>query len=52
MVCSVWDYPANEWRLIHRSTGYDRTIVNGVTMFVDGEGTDAILGGLLRHGSA
>jgi N-acyl-D-aspartate/D-glutamate deacylase len=48
----VWDYPANEWRLIQRSTGYDRTIVNGVTTFVDGECTDAVPGRLLRHGTA
>jgi N-acyl-D-aspartate/D-glutamate deacylase len=48
----VWDYPANEWRLVQRSTGYDRTIVNGVTTFVDGECTEATPGKLLRHGTA
>ncbi len=48
----VWDYPANEWRLVQRSTGYDRTMVNGVTTFIDGECTDATPGRLLRHGTA
>jgi N-acyl-D-amino-acid deacylase len=47
----VWDYPAGEWRLVQRSTGYDRIIVNGVTTFVDGECTEATPGRLLRHGT-
>jgi N-acyl-D-aspartate/D-glutamate deacylase len=47
----VWDYPAGEWRLIQRATGYQRIIVNGVTTFVDGECTQATPGRLLRHGT-
>jgi N-acyl-D-aspartate/D-glutamate deacylase len=47
-----FDYPAGEWRLVQRAIGYDRTIVNGVTTFVDGECTDATPGALLRHGAA
>ena len=46
----VWDYPAGEWRLIQRATGYDRIIVNGETTFLDGECTEATPGKLLRHG--
>jgi N-acyl-D-amino-acid deacylase len=47
----VWDYPAGEWRLIQKATGYDRIIVNGETTFVDGECTKATPGRLLRHGT-
>ncbi|MCK9902102.1 aminoacylase [Parafrankia colletiae] len=47
----VWDYPAGEWRLIQKATGYDRIIVNGKTTFVDGECTQATPGRLLRHGT-
>ncbi len=47
----VWDYPAGEWRLIQRSVGYDRTVVNGVTTFIDGQCTNATPGRLLRHGT-
>ena len=47
----VWDYPAGEWRLIQKAIGYDRTIVNGVTTFVDGECTGDTPGKLLRHGN-
>lgn len=47
----VWDYPAGEWRLIQRATGYDRIVVNGVTTFIDGECTNATPGRLLRHGT-
>ena len=47
----VWDYPAGEWRLIQKAIGYDRTIVNGVTTFVDGECTEDTPGKLLRHGT-
>ena len=47
----VFDYPAGEWRLIQRATGYDRIIVNGQTTFVDGECTNATPGKLLRHGT-
>ncbi len=48
----AYDYPAGEWRLIQKATGYDRIIVNGVTTFIDGECTSATPGQLLRHGSA
>lgn len=47
----VWDYPAGEWRLIQKAIGYDRTIVNGVTTFIDGECTGETPGKLLRHGT-
>jgi N-acyl-D-amino-acid deacylase len=47
----VYDYPAGEWRLIQKATGYDRIIVNGETTFIDGECTDATPGKLLRHGT-
>src|SRR5436190_1790335 len=47
----AWDYPAGEWRLVQKATGYDRIIVNGTTTFVDGECTDATPGKLLRHGT-
>ena len=48
----LFDYPANEWRLVQKAVGYDRIIVNGVTTFIDGECTDATPGKLLRHGAA
>ncbi|WP_391530089.1 aminoacylase, partial [Candidatus Frankia nodulisporulans] len=47
----VWDYPAGEWRLIQKATGYDRIVVNGTTTFVDGECTQTTPGRLLRHGT-
>ncbi len=46
----LFDYPAGEWRLVQKATGYDRIIVNGVTTFVDGECTQETPGKLLRHG--
>ncbi len=48
----LWDYPAGEWRLVQKATGYDRIIVNGKTTFIDGECTDETPGRLLRHGAA
>ena len=48
----LFDYPADEWRLVQKATGYDRIVVNGVTTFVDGECTQATPGDLLRHGRA
>ena len=48
----AWDYPAGEWRLIQKATGYDRIMVNGITTFIDGECTQATPGKLLRHGVA
>ena len=47
----LFDYPADEWRLVQKAKGYDRIIVNGVTTFIDGECTDATPGQLLRHGT-
>ena len=35
----VWDYPAGEWRLIQKATGYDWIMVNGIITFIDGECT-------------
>jgi len=48
----VWDYPANEWRLIQKAIGYNYILVNGVVTFIDGECTQATPGRLLRHGAA
>lgn len=48
----VWDYPANEWRLIQKAIGYNYILVNGVITFIDGECTQATPGKLLRHGAA
>lgn len=45
----LFDYPADEWRLVQKAKGYDRIIVNGVTTFIDGECTEATPGKLLRH---
>ena len=47
----LWDYPAGEMRLVQKAVGYERTIVNGVTTFVEGECTDETPGKLLRHGT-
>jgi N-acyl-D-amino-acid deacylase len=47
----AWDYPAGEWRLVQKATGYDRIIVNGTTTFIDGECTNETPGKLLRHGT-
>jgi N-acyl-D-amino-acid deacylase len=47
----LWDYPAGEWRLVQKATGYDRIIVNGQTTFIDGQCTQATPGRLLRHGT-
>ena len=48
----AWDYPAGEWRLIQKATGYNYIIVNGEITFIDGECTQATPGKLLRHGVA
>ena len=47
----LFDYPADEWRLVQKAVGYDRIIVNGETTFIDGECTDETPGKLLRHGT-
>jgi N-acyl-D-amino-acid deacylase len=48
----VWDYPAGEWRLIQKATGYSHIMVNGQVTFVDGQCTGVTPGRLLRHGVA
>lgn len=48
----LWDYPAGEWRLVQKATGYNYIIVNGAITFVDGVCTQATPGKLLRHGAA
>jgi N-acyl-D-aspartate/D-glutamate deacylase len=48
----LFDYPADEWRLVQKAIGYDRIIVNGTTTFIDGDCTAKTPGKLLRHGSA
>jgi N-acyl-D-amino-acid deacylase len=48
----LFDYPADEWRLVQKAIGYQRIIVNGTTTFIDGACTDATPGKLLRHGTA
>ncbi len=47
----LWDYPGGEMRLVQKATGYERTIVNGVTTFIEGDCTNATPGRLLRHGT-
>ncbi len=47
----LWDYPANEWRLVQKARGYNYIIVNGEITFIDGECTQATPGKLLRHGA-
>ena len=49
---NVFDYPADEWRLVQKAIGYESIIVNGTTTFIDGVCTDATPGKLLRHGVA
>ena len=48
----LFDYPADEWRLVQKAVGYERIIVNGKTTFIDGKCTDETPGKLLRHGTA
>ncbi len=48
----LFDYPADEWRLVQKAVGYERIIVNGRTTFVDGVCTEQTPGKLLRHGAA
>jgi N-acyl-D-amino-acid deacylase len=48
----LFDYPADEWRLVQKAVGYDRIIVNGKTTFINGVCTDETPGKLLRHGMA
>jgi N-acyl-D-amino-acid deacylase len=48
----LFDYPADEWRLVQKAIGYDRIIVNGTTTFIGGVCTAETPGKLLRHGSA
>ena len=48
----LWDYPADEWRLVQKARGYEYILVNGEVTFVDGECTQKTPGRLLRHGAA
>ncbi len=48
----LFDYPADEWRLVQKAVGYERIIVNGKTTFIDGKCTEETPGKLLRHGRA
>jgi N-acyl-D-amino-acid deacylase len=48
----LFDYPADEWRLVQKAVGYDRIIVNGTITFENGVCTNATPGKLLRHGVA
>ena len=44
----VNDLPAGGARLQQRADGYQMTIVNGQTTYIDGEATDALPGRLVR----
>jgi N-acyl-D-aspartate/D-glutamate deacylase len=44
------DLPGNSWRLISRSTGVARVLVNGQPIVADGESTGRVPGTLLRSG--
>jgi N-acyl-D-aspartate/D-glutamate deacylase len=46
----LYDFPAGDWRLACKASGYRYTLVNGEVTFVDGECTDRTPGVLLRHG--
>jgi N-acyl-D-aspartate/D-glutamate deacylase len=48
----AYDFPANEWRLVRRPTGYRHILVNGEETFTDGVCSGATPGRLLRHGTA
>jgi N-acyl-D-aspartate/D-glutamate deacylase len=45
----TYDFPAGEWRLTKKATGYRYTIVNGKVTFIDSEATDSLPGCLLSH---
>ncbi len=48
----VHDLPGDEWRYVERAEGYRHILVNGESVFVDGECTGKTPGMLLRHGRA
>ena len=48
----AFDFPADEWRLVRKASGYRWTLVNGDVTFEDGECTGATPGTVLRHGTA
>jgi N-acyl-D-aspartate/D-glutamate deacylase len=48
----AYDFPAGEWRLVKKATGYRYTIVNGKVTFEEGVPTGAVPGRVLRHGAA
>jgi N-acyl-D-aspartate/D-glutamate deacylase len=45
------DFPAGDWRLACKASGYRYTLVNGEVTFVDGACTGRTPGSLLRHGA-
>ncbi len=45
------DFPAGDWRLACKASGYRAILVNGEPTFLDGECTGRTPGQLLRHGS-
>jgi N-acyl-D-aspartate/D-glutamate deacylase len=47
----AYDFPAGEWRLSQKATGYRYTIVNGEVTFIDSEATNRFPGRLLRTGA-
>jgi N-acyl-D-aspartate/D-glutamate deacylase len=48
----TYDFPAGEWRLTKKASGYRYTIVNGEVTFENGEATGKVPGQLLCHGHA
>ena len=48
----LYDFPAGDWRLSQKAKGDQRTIVNGVVTFENGECTGETPGIVLRHGTA
>tara|TARA_B100001057_G_scaffold477787_1_gene547424 strand:- start:162 stop:377 length:216 start_codon:yes stop_codon:yes gene_type:complete len=48
----VKDLPAGGARLQQRTDGYHMTIVNGQPTYIEGEGTDALPGRLVRNSTS
>jgi len=46
----LYDFPAGDWRLACKASGYRYTLVNGEVTFIDGDCTGRTPGRLLRHG--
>jgi N-acyl-D-amino-acid deacylase len=49
---TIYDYPANEWRVADRGIGYRNVLVNGQVTIEDDRQTDVHSGHLLRNGRA